>query len=69
MPRSSANRGFPLRLKLLKPHGNYRAGAEIECPWRSVAASLIAVGVAVAVEPAARPAPTPTAHRTFKRKK
>lgn len=41
-----------MKIKLLAPHANFKAGAEWNCPWVGTARHLIEEGKALAVEPA-----------------
>ena len=39
-----------MKIKLLKPHGALKAGANWNCPWASLARKLIETGAALALE-------------------
>ena len=39
-----------MRIELLRPHANYRAGRVIDHPWRHVAVALITAGIARAID-------------------
>lgn len=41
-----------VKIKLLTPHANYKAGHEWNCPWATVAVKLIEEGKALALEAA-----------------
>jgi hypothetical protein len=40
-----------MRVRFLKPHGNFKPGYETNVPWASVGVELIRRGIALAVEP------------------
>lgn len=54
-----------MKIRLLKPHGNFKAGHEWDCPWRALAERLIADGAASRLEdlPAAKPPEQTRRHR------